>query len=182
MTADHKPKERSLHDLMRTNVELVAALERATDREQKKGKIEFLADKIARSASHITFVYIHILFISLWVLLSIHPRSPIYGVDPFPYNLLGLTLSIESIVLSTVILMKQTREAMIADRRNHLDLQINLLSEQENSKILAMLAALLEHHGIDMPLPELKGLEEETNHEELMDQIRTAMESRKDEE
>lgn len=176
MTEKMRTRERSLHDLVRTNIELVAALERATLKDQKKGRVEILADRVARSASHISFVYIHVLFISLWMLLNVHHRSPLWGVDPFPFEFLSLALSVESIVLSTVILMKQTREAMVADRRNHLDLQINLLSEQENSKIIAMLAALIQHHGIDMPLPELKGLEEETNHEELLEEIRVMTE------
>jgi uncharacterized membrane protein len=35
------------------------------------------------------------------------------------------------------------------ERRNHLDLQIDLLTEQENTKMLTLLKQIAEKHGID---------------------------------
>jgi uncharacterized membrane protein len=57
-----------------------------------------------------------------------------------------MVVSLESIFPSLFILMSQNRSGLQADQRNHLDLQINLLSEDENTKMLQMLQALCEHH------------------------------------
>ena len=48
-------------------------------------------------------------------------------------------MSLEAIFLSSFILISQNYEMRISDRRNRLDLQINLLSEQENTKMLQLL-------------------------------------------
>jgi uncharacterized membrane protein len=52
--------------------------------------------------------------------------------DPYPFSLLTMVVSLEAIFLSLFILMSQHRSGLQADRRSHLDLQINLLSEDEN--------------------------------------------------
>ena len=58
----------------------------------------------------------------------------------------AFVVSLESIFLSLFILISQNRSNLQADQRNHLDLQINLLSEEENTKMLQMLQAICEHH------------------------------------
>jgi uncharacterized membrane protein len=64
----------------------------------------------------------------------------------------------------------------LAARRNHLDLQINLLSEQENSKMLAMLAALMRQQGLALDDPEVVALQEATQPEVLLQQLEQALE------
>jgi uncharacterized membrane protein len=53
------------------------------------------------------------------------------GFDPFPFQLLTLIVSLEAIFLSTFILISQNRDMQLAERRNHLDLQINLLTDRK---------------------------------------------------
>jgi uncharacterized membrane protein len=60
----------------------------------------------------------------------------------------------------------------LTERRNHLDLQINLLSEQENTKMIAMLQAIAAHVGAELGHdPHLKALSEETEPQRLVQQI-----------
>ena len=91
------------------------------------------------------FIVFHLVWFSIWLLLNSESRSR-FAFDPFPYQLLSTVVSLESIFLSLFILMSQNRSNVQADQRNHLDLQINLLSEEENTKMLQMLQALCEHH------------------------------------
>jgi uncharacterized membrane protein len=42
-------------------------------------------------------------------------------------------------LLAAFVLMKQNRMGMVADRRDHLDLQVNLLTEQRATQIIQML-------------------------------------------
>ena len=46
--------------------------------------------------------------------------------------------------MAAFVLMKQNRISKIADRRAHLDLQINLMTERETTKIIAMLLQIGE--------------------------------------
>ena len=90
------------------------------------------------------------------------PSPYIKHIDPFPFQFLTLVVSLEAIFLTTFIMISQNRQGRIAERRNHLDLQINLLAEQENSKMLAMLDAIMEHLGIKDTDPDVRILEEAT--------------------
>jgi uncharacterized membrane protein len=45
--------------------------------------------------------------------------------------------------------MKQNRMGAIADRRDHLDLQVNLLTERRATRIIQMLERLSAHLGLE---------------------------------
>lgn len=49
-----------------------------------------------------------------------------------------MLVSLEGVLLSTFVLIKQNRMSQRADQRSHLDLQVNLLSEKEITKILQL--------------------------------------------
>lgn len=75
-------------------------------------------------------------------LVGIHP------FDPYPYQFLTFVVSLEAIFLSLFILMSQNRATRQTDARSQLDLQINLLAEQEATKMLQMLQSLCKHQGL----------------------------------
>jgi uncharacterized membrane protein len=68
--------------------------------------------------------------------------------DPFPFMGLSTIVSLEAIFLSLFVLVSQNRASRRADERAHLDLQVNLLSEREVTKMLQLLQALCAHHGL----------------------------------
>ena len=49
-----------------------------------------------------------------------------------------MLVSLEGVLLSTFVLLKQNRMSQPADHRAHLDLQVNLLSEKEITKVLQL--------------------------------------------
>ena len=63
----------------------------------------------------------------------------------FPFPALTTAVSLEAIFLSLFILMSENRSNRRADERAHLDLQINLLSELETTKLLKLVQALCAH-------------------------------------
>src|SRR6185369_8686847 len=94
-------------------------------------------------------------------------------IDPFPFTFLTLVVSLEAIFLSTFILISQNHDAKISERRNNLDLQINLLSEQENTQMLRILRAVAEKVGAPLePAKEVDALTEETKPQQLVNQIK----------
>lgn len=108
---------------------------------------ERLSEGVAVFAGSMVFVYIHLVWFSSWILLNtVLPGKPF---DPFPFTFLTLVVSLEAIFLSTFILISQNHEAKLTEHRNQLDLQINLLAEQENTKTLELLEAIAKKVGVD---------------------------------
>jgi uncharacterized membrane protein len=118
-----------------------------------------------------TFVWVHVAWFGGWVVLNVIPG--IRHIDPFPFTFLTLVVSLEAIFLSTFILISQNHDMKISERRNHLDLQINLLSEQENTRMIEMLTAIAAKMGCEIPhRHEVESLRAETRPEKLADQIK----------
>ena len=161
-------KEGSADDLTRRNVELIRKLEESA--KEKRTRSDLVAEAIANFCGSMTFVWVHVVWFGAWILINSVPG--IKHIDPFPFTFLTLVVSLEAIFLSTFILISQNHETKITDRRNHLDLQINLLSEQENTKMIAMLQAIAAQVGADLSQdPHLQALSEETEPERLVQQI-----------
>jgi len=158
----------SAEQLTEQNVETVTRLEEAA-REQRT-PTDRLAEKIASFCGSMTFVWVHVVWFGGWILVNLIPG--IRHVDPFPFTFLTLIVSLEAIFLSTFILISQNLDSRISERRSHLDLQLNLLSEQENTKMIVMLHAIAARVGADLTQdPHLKALGEETQPERLIEQI-----------
>lgn len=162
------PAVRSAEQLTEQNVETVTSLEEAA-REQRT-PTDRLADKISNFCGSMTFVWVNVVWFGSWLIFNSIPGIP--HVDPFPFTLLTLMVSLEAIFLSTFILISQNLDKRISERRSHLDLQLNLLSEQENTKMIIMLHAIAAKVGADLTHdPQLKALSEETQPERLIEQI-----------
>lgn len=158
----------SAEQLTEQNVDTVTRLEEAA--RNQRTATDRLAEKIASFCGSMTFVWVHVFWFSSWILLNTVPG--IRHVDPFPFTFLTLIVSLEAIFLSTFILISQNLDSRISERRSHLDLQLNLLSEQENTKMILMLHAIAEKVGADLSQdPQLQALSEETQPERLIEQI-----------
>ena len=165
---ENRPTGPSAEQLTEQNVETVTKLEEAA--REKRTPTDRLAEKIASFCGSMTFVWIHAVWFGGWILLNLIPGIP--HIDPFPFTFLTLIVSLEAIFLSTFILISQNLDSRISERRSHLDLQLNLLSEQENTKMIVMLHAIAAKVGADLTQdPHLKALSEETQPERLLEQI-----------
>ncbi len=89
---------------------------------------------------------------------------------------LTLGVSLEAIFLSAFIMITQNRQARLADRRNHLDLQINLLAEQEVTKLLEMVEGFHHHLGIGRSDPDVAALKEATQAEKVVEHVQSYVE------
>jgi len=105
------------------------------------------ADRIVAIAGRESTVVLHALFFAVWIGLNagVGRRHPF---DPFPFVFLTMIVSLEAIFLTLFVLATQNRMTQDADRRAHLDLQVNLLSEQEMTLVLQMLREVCEHLGL----------------------------------
>lgn len=103
---------------------------------------EVIADKVTRFTGTVTFLLINAVWFLVWILVNLNLFPSIKAFDPFPFALLTMIVSLEAIFLSIFVLISQNRDAKIADLRQEIDLQINMISEEEITKIMQMLAAI----------------------------------------
>src|ERR1044071_9663223 len=162
----------ALEALTQSNIETIARLEQAMLDE--RSATDRLADAIATFCGSMAFVWAHIAWFSFWAIINVLPG--IKHIDPIPFAFLTLVTSLEAIFLTTFVLISQNHQGRLADRRNHLDLQINLLAEQENSKTLELLNTMMRHMGIK-PDHEAATLQEATQPETLVKQIGEVIEA-----
>ena len=158
-------------ELTRENVEAMRQLEEA--QLGKRTVSDRVAAAIARFCGSMTFVWIHVVGFTGWIGYNVMPG--VHPFDPYPFTFLTLVVSLEAIFLSTFILISQNYDMRISERRNQLDLQINLLSEQENTKMLHLLAKIAKKVGANVDDdPQIRALEEATRPEALVRQIEEA--------
>ncbi|CAN5561413.1 DUF1003 domain-containing protein [soil metagenome] len=162
----------SSEELTDRNIRAMLQLENAA--KANRCRSDIVADAVAQFCGTMTFVWVHVVLFTAWILLNTLPE--VRHVDPFPFTFLTLMVSLEAIFLSAFILVSQNLETRATERRNQLDLQINLLTEQENTKILQMLEKISTKLGIDMSDedPSLQMLEKATRPDQLVDQIERA--------
>ena len=126
---------------------------------QKRSFLIKVADSFTHHFGSFTFLVINIIFFTIWIAANLGLIPGIAIFDPFPFILLTMTVSLEAIILTIIVLMSQNRQGHIASLREELDLYVNLLAEKEISKALKLLVALHEHHQIKSATdPELQSM------------------------
>jgi uncharacterized membrane protein len=158
-------------DVTRQNVKAMRELEEAAM--ARRTGADRAAAAIARFCGSMTFVWIHVAVFATWIGYNSLPWFDAF--DPYPFTFLTLVVSLEAIFLSTFILISQNYDMRVAERRNQLDLQINLLAEQENTKALQMLERIARKVGAHLTDdPQVRALEEATRPDTLIEQIEEA--------
>lgn len=159
----------SLSKVLEQNIRTLAYLRLQASR--SRGVQDRLADAITTFSGRLVFVYVHIVWFGLWILLNTG-RMGVPPFDPFPYGLLTMVVSLEAIFLSTFVLISQNRLSAAAESRANLSLQIGLLTEHETTRVLQMLDAIQDKLGIENDEDsELADLEMETKPEDVLAEI-----------
>jgi len=134
---------------------------------------ERVSDAISAFAGSLWFVLCHVVLFSGWAAWNAL-ASPNLRFDPYPYGLLTFIVSLEGVLIATFVLIKQNRMAAQSDQRDHLNLQIDLLAEQEMTLVLRMLRRISERLNVEPEGPDearAARLTEETNVYELMETL-----------
>jgi len=168
--ADHRHDETG-SEVSRQNVQAMRKLEQIAM--ARRTGADRAASAIARFCGSIAFVWIHVALFAAWIGYNTLPWFQPF--DPYPFIFLTLIVSLEAIFLSTFILISQNYDMRVSERRNQLDLQINLLAEQEDTKILKILERIARKVGAHLDDdPQVRALEEATRPDTLVEQIEEA--------
>ena len=136
---------------------------------ERRSGSERLADGIASFAGSLPFVLVHLALLIAWLLVNSGKIPKARPFDPYPFSLLGVIVAVEAVILSSFILMRQNRMMRRGERRDHLNLQVDLLAEKEITKLLQMVRAICGHLGLQniMADKEIRELSQDTSIESL---------------
>ena len=160
---------------VRDNIQTIIRLEE--QQEYERSLSDRIGDTIGTFAGTITFVALHLALFVAWAVVNRDMIPGIPAFDPYPFSLLTMIVSMEGVLITTFVLIKQNRMGARADRRNQLDLQINLLTEKEVTKVIQMLDRIAAHLKIEQEVAdaETRELGEVTAVGELAKELKQAL-------
>jgi uncharacterized membrane protein len=166
------PEPRGLNRALARNI---AALHARREADARRASLQDrLAEAITAFTGSMAFVYVHLVIVALWIAANVGLAPQLPRFDP-TFVILATAASVEAIFLSTFVLISQNRAASAADQRADLDLQINLLSEHEVTRLISLTRAIAEKLGVEEGRDdELSELERDVAPETVLDELEGA--------
>ena len=144
----NKPPKQRLEHPTQQNIASIAELE--AEALERRTPTQRASDTVVKMIGSTTFLLLHLILVGAWTVINLNLVPGIKAFDPFPFGILALIVSSESVFLTIFVLISQNRMARAAERRSHLDLQVGMLAEQELTMVLQLLNKLCEHAGLDV--------------------------------
>lgn len=164
----------SLDEILERNIQ--ALMDRRKEDEAAVSKHQGFATAVGRFIGSFGFVYTHVLLFGLWVLANTIGLPGIPMFDPELFYMATFA-AVEAIFLTTLVLINQNRMAAAADKRSELDLQVNLLTEHELTRLLHLVSAIAERLNVRSAVDEeIEELKQDVEASALLDKIADAVE------
>ena len=168
---EHPLPRRVAENPTQYNINAIAKMEH--DALERRTATERVSDVITKLVGNVGFLLAQVILIAGWSLANLHVIPGLKAFDPFPFGILALVVSSESVFLTIFVLISQSRMARQSERRSHLDLQVGMLSEQELTTILQMLQKLCQHLGVnvDSSMQEVQSFSKTTDVHKLASEL-----------
>lgn len=148
---DHRPGTKSsespdsgvgsLSEHIDQNIESVVALQR---REwESVSPSHRRVERVSRFIGRPIYLAALLIAVAAWVLFN--STAQIWGLTSFdapPFALLDGLMSLIALLTTTIVLIAQNRQAKLEHQHTHLDLQVNLLTEQKVTKLIHLIEEL----------------------------------------
>lgn len=122
------------------NVEVIIGLD--TQDKQRVPTHQRILEKIAATFGQPWFLYAELVFFAVWGICSYLASISLLALEFPKFDLRNQGIDVASLLISTGVLIHQTRQEELSDRRSQLMLQLNLLTEQKIAKMIALLEEL----------------------------------------
>jgi uncharacterized membrane protein len=132
---------RELSASAKENLEILASFK--DGEEAQISGVQIVIERISRFFGSPAYFFFAVAFIVIWIIFNAWGMHNGWRhVDAPPYSWLQGLVSCNALLLTVAVLIRQTRMAHVAEHRAHLDLQINLLTEQKVTKTLQIVHEL----------------------------------------
>jgi uncharacterized membrane protein len=159
-------------DKISQNIETI--LEFYARDEKKLSASQRALETISGSVGRPLYLGAIVLSVVFWILGNVVAHRMGYvELDPAPFFWLQGLVGLGALLTTTVLLIKQNRLASLEERRAHLELQVNLLTEQKTTKLIDLLEELRR----DLPNvrnrhdPEAAALQQPTDAEQVLAEL-----------
>lgn len=115
-----------------------------------------ISDDLTAICGSTSFLLFHITWFIGWISINTGILPVVPAFDPFPFGLLTMVVSLEAIFLAIFILVSQNRQSYVSSLREETHLRVNLIAEEEITKVLEVLAEIRKGMGIKKEDPELE--------------------------
>jgi uncharacterized membrane protein len=147
----------------------IGSIEERRQREAAEARLPTrIAHGIGSFAGSLTFLLIHALIVSLWVLSNFGLLPGISRFDPL-FDRLGDIASVEAIFLSTFVLISQRQLGKADERRADLDLHINLLAEHELTRLASLTERIAAKLGVTIDDPDFAEVKRDVEPAQVLD-------------
>jgi uncharacterized membrane protein len=161
-----KHTDQQLYDSENSSRRLARSLKVEFD--SRRTFMERIADRLTTTFGTMMFLVLNIIWFAIWIPVNIGLVPGIKPFDPYPFGFLTMAVSLEAIALAIIVLISQNRASKVDDLRQEVMMQLNILTEEELTKMMSMLTMLLDKQGIDVSDdPELQSMLEPTNVEKI---------------
>ena len=146
-----------------------------SEHRRETGRLQLALDRLTALTASPRFAPAIAALSALWVAGNL--AAPAFGLrsfDPPPFAWLQGAMSACSLYIAALLVSTQRREAQLADHRDHLILEMAILTEQKSAKAIQ----LLEEYRRDNPLvanrrdDEAQGMAEAADHAAILNSIK----------
>ena len=103
---------------------------------------ETLADRVVGFIGRPQFLGIHLLWFAAWILLNTGVLMVVRRFDTYPFGLLAIILSMETIFITGFVLISENRQSAHADKRAELDYEVNVRTYRKIEEVETLLRAM----------------------------------------
>jgi len=135
-----KPPDSELDPIAQNTETMLAFHEHEMDKVSRHQQfLEYVSDVIGSP----TFLAAAIFFVVMWIVANLLARQYHYkNIDLPPFPILQGIVGLAALLTTIVVLIKQNRLGKMEERRAHLELQVNLLTEQKVTKLINLIEEL----------------------------------------
>ena len=135
-----RPSSANLPSSAKENLDVLSQFK---DREEAQiSGLQLAIERVSRFVGSPAFFAFAVAFIAMWIAVNVWGMNHGWRhFDAPPFSWLQGIVSCNALLLTVAVLIRQNRMAQVAEHRAHLDLQINLLTEQKVTKLLQIMDA-----------------------------------------
>jgi uncharacterized membrane protein len=135
-----RPSSANLPSSAKENLDVLSQFK---DREEAQiSGLQLAIERVSRFFGSPAFFAFAVAFIAMWIAVNLWGMKHGWRhVDSPPFFWLQGMVSCNALLMTVAVLIRQNRMAQVAEHRAHLDLQINLLTEQKVTKLLQIMDA-----------------------------------------